>query len=74
MFVIVDVLAFTLHAGGGYIRSVRTLEMYEIGEKVIVSGLCAQIVIFSTFVFTSLTINWRIHKASSRAVLDNAIP
>lgn len=53
IFVIADVVSFTLQAGGGGIQAGGTLELYNIGEKIIVAGLFFQIVSFGFFIFTA---------------------
>lgn len=69
IFVTGDVVAFTLQAGGGGIQSGGSLDMYELGEKIIIAGLFAQIFVFSVFIFTSFTVHWRIHKAPPRTAV-----
>lgn len=59
IFVAGDVVAFVLQAGGGGIQAAGTLELYEIGEKIIIVGLFVQICIFSFFLFTSLDFHRR---------------
>lgn len=74
IFVTGDIVAFTLQAGGGGIQSAGSLDMYELGEKIIIAGLFTQIVIFSIFIFTSLTVHYRVRKAPTRAATEGIIP
>lgn len=50
IFIIGDVLAFTLQAGGGRVQAAGTLDLYELGDKIIIVGLFVQIGIFGFFV------------------------
>lgn len=59
IFVTGDVVAFSLQAGGGGIQSAGTLEMYDIGEKLIIAGLFVQIIVFGFFVVTSVVFHTR---------------
>lgn len=74
IFVTGDVVAFTLQAGGGGIQSAGSLDMYNIGEKVIIVGLFAQIFIFSIFICTSLTAHHRVRKTPTTAALQGTVP
>ena len=60
IFVTGDIIAFSLQAGGGGIQSAGTLELYDIGEKVIIAGLFVQIVVFGFFVVTSILFHRRL--------------
>ncbi|KAF4445454.1 hypothetical protein F53441_10796 [Fusarium austroafricanum] len=62
IFVTGDVIAFSLQAGGGGIQSAGTLEMYDMGEKIIIAGLFVQIVVFGFFVLTSVLFHYRLLK------------
>lgn len=64
MFVIGDIVSFTLQAGGGGIQSAGSLDLYEIGDKIIIVGLFVQIVFFSFFMITSLACHRRLACAS----------
>ncbi|KAL1845234.1 hypothetical protein VTK73DRAFT_830 [Phialemonium thermophilum] len=59
-FVAADVLSFTLQAGGGGIQAGGTLELYQVGEKVIVVGLFLQIAFFGFFIFTTVVFHRRL--------------
>ncbi|CAI4217678.1 unnamed protein product [Parascedosporium putredinis] len=67
LFVIGDVVSFVLQGGGGGIQAAGTLELYEIGEKIIIVGLFVQITVFSFFVVTSITFHRRQAKKSQAA-------
>lgn len=60
IFVTGDVISFTLQAGGGGVQAAGTLELYDIGEKIIIAGLWVQIVVFGFFVITSVFFHYRI--------------
>lgn len=74
IFVTGDVVAFSLQAGGGGIQSGGTLELYDIGEKIIIAGLFTQIVIFGFFVFTSLLFHMRIAKQPTVEAESHTVP
>lgn len=59
VFVTFDVVSFALQGGGGGIQAAGTLEMYELGEKIIIAGLFVQIFIFSFFVVTAASFHKR---------------
>ncbi|KAL9945258.1 hypothetical protein ACHAQF_008402 [Verticillium nonalfalfae] len=74
IFVIGDIVSFTMQAGGGGLQSVGTLQMYELGEKIIIVGLFVQIVIFTIFMGTSVTVHRRISAAPTPAALRGNVP
>lgn len=74
IFVAGDVASFTLQAAGGGIQAGGTLDLYHLGEKVIVVGLFFQIVMFGLFVVTSMIFNRRIRKRPTRASLGETVP
>ncbi|KAH6643427.1 RTA1 like protein-domain-containing protein [Truncatella angustata] len=59
IFVIGDVISFSLQAGGGGIQAGGSLKMYELGEKIIIVGLFVQIVMFGLFVVTAILFHRR---------------
>ncbi|KAK6850976.1 hypothetical protein PG987_000610 [Apiospora arundinis] len=59
IFVISDIVSFTLQAGGGGIQAAGTLELYDIGEKVIIAGLFVQIAMFGFFMATAVLFHAR---------------
>jgi RTA1 like protein len=74
LFVMGDVLAFSLQAGGGGIQAAGTLELYKIGEKIIIAGLFVQIFIFGFFVCTSLLFHRRLLREPTSMVRQHVIP
>jgi hypothetical protein len=64
IFVIGDVFSFLLQAGGGGIQAAGTLELYNIGEKVIIVGLFVQIFMFGFFLVTTVIFHLRFRKSS----------
>jgi hypothetical protein len=74
IFVTGDVVAFTLQAGGGGIQAGGTLDLFLIGEKVIIAGLFIQIAIFGFFVATSVLFHHRIRASPTSVVIQNVIP
>ncbi|KAK5173036.1 uncharacterized protein LTR77_003158 [Saxophila tyrrhenica] len=73
IFVIGDVFSFTLQAGGGGIQSGGTLDMFNLGEKIIVAGLFMQIFIFGFFVVTALLFHMRIAKRPTATAAQGAV-
>lgn len=63
IFVTGDVISFTLQAGGGGIQAGGTLDLYNIGEKIIIVGLWIQVAIFSFFVVVSIVFDIRLRKS-----------
>lgn len=74
IFVIGDVVAFTLQAGGGGIQSAGTLELLEIGEKMIIAGLFVQIIIFGFFMVTSILFHTRLIQSPTSASTEGWVP
>jgi hypothetical protein len=74
IFVIGDIVSFTLQAGGGGIQSAGSLKLYEIGEKVIIVGLFVQIAVFGFFMVTSLICHGRLAGAPTPAADQEIIP
>ncbi|KAF4960800.1 hypothetical protein FSARC_10352, partial [Fusarium sarcochroum] len=74
IFVIGDVFAFSLQAGGGGIQSAGTLDLYNLGEKIIIAGLLVQIVVFGFFVFTSLLFHYRLRKFPTTESIRGDVP
>jgi hypothetical protein len=60
VFVVGDILSFTLQAGGGGIQAGGTLDFLRLGERIIVGGLFVQIFFFSYFVISALWFHTRI--------------
>lgn len=74
IFVIGDVISFSLQAGGGGIQAGGTLQLYETGEKIIIAGLFCQILIFGFFVATSVLFHHRLLQRPTPKALSNSIP
>lgn len=74
LFVTGDVIAFSLQAGGGGIQAAGTLELYNIGEKIIIAGLFVQIVIFGFFVVSSVLFHVRLLKNPTDVANAGKIP
>ncbi|TEA12375.1 Protein RTA1 [Colletotrichum sidae] len=74
IFVTGDVVAFGLQAGGGGIQAAGTLEMYEMGEKIIIAGLLVQIFVFGFFVITSVLFHVRLLKSPTDTAITGGIP
>lgn len=73
-FVLGDIVSFTLQAAGGGIQAAGTLELYHLGEKIIVIGLFIQIVVFGFFVITSIVFNMRIRQRPTQVSVSERIP
>lgn len=73
-FVAADFFSFTLQAGGGGIQSGGTLQMYNIGEKVITVGLFMQIAFFGFFIAATITFHRRLIARPTQAARDNVVP
>lgn len=63
IFVTGDVISFFMQAGGGGIQAAGTLELYDIGEKIIIAGLFVQITIFGFFLVTTVLFHLRKQKS-----------
>ncbi|KAM0714121.1 hypothetical protein Q7P37_011085 [Cladosporium fusiforme] len=74
IFVTGDVFAFTLQAGGGGVQSAGTLDLYELGEKVIIAGLFVQIAIFGFFVVTSVLFHSRFVSSGMSSTTQTIVP
>ncbi|PNP77035.1 hypothetical protein FNYG_09648 [Fusarium nygamai] len=74
IFVTGDVIAFSLQAGGGGIQSAGTLDLYNLGEKIIIAGLFVQIVVFGFFVVTSILFHTRLVKSPTPESLRGDVP
>ncbi|KAH7007649.1 RTA1 domain-containing protein [Ilyonectria destructans] len=74
VFVLGDIVSFSLQAGGGGIQASGTLKMYDLGEKIIVVGLFIQIAVFGFFVVTTVLFNYRIATAPTAIALRGMVP
>ncbi|KAL2173322.1 RTA1 like protein-domain-containing protein [Thermothelomyces heterothallicus CBS 202.75] len=64
IFVVGDVLSFLMQAGGGGIQAAGTLELFDIGEKIIIVGLFIQIFMFGFFLVTTVVFHTRFSQSS----------
>ncbi|KAJ9138159.1 RTA1-domain-containing protein [Pleurostoma richardsiae] len=74
VFVIGDLFSFTLQAGGGGIQGAGTLDMFNIGEKVIIVGLFMQIAFFGFFIVSAILFDSRITRQPTRPAAERTIP
>jgi hypothetical protein len=74
IFVTGDVVSFTLQAGGGGIQAGGTLELFNIGEKIIIAGLAVQIVVFGFFVVTSVLFHRRVLVEPTKRAAEGHVP
>jgi hypothetical protein len=74
IFVTGDVISFTLQGGGGGIQAGGTLELFEIGEKIIIAGLIVQIVVFGFFVVTSVLFHRRVLSEPTERAAEEYVP
>ncbi|KAI6777898.1 Protein RTA1 [Emericellopsis cladophorae] len=74
IFVTGDVLAFSLQAAGGGLSSGGSLEMFEMGEHIIIAGLFTQIAVFGFFVVTSILFHHRLSRYPTVEASRGSIP
>ncbi|KAM7187075.1 RTA1 like domain containing protein [Naviculisporaceae sp. PSN 640] len=74
VFVIGDVVSFLTQSLGGGVQAAGTLELYEIGEKVIIAGLFVQIFVFGFFMITTIVFHRRILARPTSQSAENVIP
>ncbi|KAK1447479.1 hypothetical protein CMEL01_09318 [Colletotrichum melonis] len=74
IFVTGDVVSFTMQAGGGGIQAAGTLELYDIGEKIIIVGLLVQIVVFGFFIITTILFHHRISRKPTSVAIEGIVP
>lgn len=63
IFVIGDVMSILLQAAGGGVQGIGTLDLYNIGNKMIIAGLWVQIFFYGSFILTSSLFFLRFYKA-----------
>jgi hypothetical protein len=63
IFVTGDVFSFTLQASGGGLAGAGSYDLFELGEKIILGGLFAQIIVFGFFVATSALFHFRVRRS-----------
>lgn len=74
IFVGGDLVAFSLQAGGGGMQAVGTLDLFKLGEKVIITGLFVQMCIFGFFVATSILFHHRLSYEAIQTTSRERIP
>ncbi|KAM7195855.1 RTA1 like domain containing protein [Rhypophila sp. PSN 637] len=74
VFVTGDVISFLTQSMGGGIQAAGSLELYDIGEKVIIAGLFVQIVVFGFFVVTSVVFHRRIVARPTQQAVEGVVP
>ncbi|KXH65844.1 hypothetical protein CSAL01_03777 [Colletotrichum salicis] len=74
IFVTGRIVSFTIQAGGGGIQAAGTLELYEIGEKIIIVGLLVRIVVFGFFIVTTILFHHRTSRKPTTVAIEGTIP
>lgn len=74
VFVAGDIVSFSLQGGGGGIQAGGSLDMFNLGEKIIIVGLFVQIAIFGFFVVTSILFHRRILDQPTEVAIGGTIP
>lgn len=70
-FVMGDVLSFILQAaGGGVMSGSGSADLLVIGQWIIVSGLCVQLIFFGAFIVTSICFHYRITQSPTQDAKD----
>ncbi|KAK3059251.1 hypothetical protein LTR09_000817 [Extremus antarcticus] len=73
VFVISDIVSFSLQAGGGGIQSGGTLELFEMGEKIIIAGLIIQVCVFGFFVITGMLFHSRLARQPTAVAVEGRV-
>lgn len=73
-FVIGDVVSFLTQSFGGGIQAAGKLNLFDIGEKVIIAGLFVQIFVFGFFMITTVAFHRRIIARPTAQSAENIIP
>lgn len=74
IFVTGDVVSFLMQSGGGGIQAAGTIDLYNIGEKLIIVGLFVQIAFFGFFVVTTITLHHRVASTPTPAASAQLVP
>ncbi|KAK8108230.1 RTA1 like protein-domain-containing protein [Apiospora kogelbergensis] len=74
IFVAGDVVSFIAQGGGGGIQAAGSLELFELGEKIMVVGLFIQIVFFGFFMVVTVIFDFRLSNRPTDPVLQGIIP
>lgn len=74
IFVAGDIVSFIAQGGGGGIQAAGSLELFELGEKIMVVGLFIQIVFFGFFMVVTVIFDLRLSNRPTDPVLQGIIP
>ncbi|KAI0017337.1 RTA1 like protein-domain-containing protein [Xylariomycetidae sp. FL0641] len=74
IFVVGDVISFCLQGGGGGIQAAGTLDLYHLGEKIIIIGLFVQIIFFGFFIVSTIVFHRRVSANPTEYARDGAVP
>ncbi|KAK6844018.1 Rtm1p [Apiospora arundinis] len=74
IFVLGDVISFIAQGGGGGVQAAGTLELFHLGEKLMLVGLFIQIVFFGFFMVTTVVFHYRINTRPTKAAREEVIP
>ncbi|KAH9906901.1 RTA1-domain-containing protein [Xylariomycetidae sp. FL2044] len=74
VFVVGDVISFLLQSLGGGIQAAGSLELFHMGEKIIVAGLFIQILFFGFFMVTAIIFYTRLNAKPTNKAAKNTIP
>lgn len=74
IFVMGDVLSFIAQGGGGGIQSAGSLELFHLGEKIMLVGLFIQIIFFGVFMVATVVFDRRISIHPTDRALQGMIP
>ncbi|KAH7176036.1 RTA1 protein [Dactylonectria macrodidyma] len=73
IFVRRDIVAFSIQASGGSM-AMTSYKLFKVGEKVVITGLFVQAIIFVFFMFTAIVFHQRMFKNPIDMTLQEAIP
>ncbi|CRK19219.1 hypothetical protein BN1708_012563 [Verticillium longisporum] len=74
IFVLGDVIAFTVQASGAGLSAAGDYDLFKLGEKVIIGGLFVQIVFFGFFVCTSVLFQHRLTRSPTPVSIEGRLP
>ncbi|KAM0575152.1 hypothetical protein ACHAP9_001171 [Verticillium nonalfalfae] len=74
IFVVGDVIAFTVQASGAGLSAAGDYDLFKLGEKVIIGGLFVQIVVFGFFVCTSVLFQYRLTRSPTPVSIEGRLP
>lgn len=73
-FVLGDVISFIAQGGGGGIQAAGSLELFHLGEKIMIVGLFIQIVFFGFFMVATVVFDRRVSTRPTDRALQGIIP